>query len=44
MVPHKDQHHRTVHLGEVVGEQPQGGIRVVQPHDQRDKWLLQLDL
>ena len=35
MVPHKDQHHRTVHLGEVVGEQPQGGIRVVQPHDQR---------
>ena len=31
MVPHKDQHHRTVHLGEVVGEQPQGGIRVVQP-------------
>ena len=35
MVPHKDQHHRTVHLREVVGEQPQGGIRVVQPHDQR---------
>ncbi len=34
VVPHKHQHHRPLHLGEVVGEDPQRLVGVVQAHHQ----------